>query len=76
MHKYSRGSIGGAVGLAFFGVVYDSGFVGPTDGHDHSAVFSIAATNTGASSTIFIVKTITGEDVVIPPLQQPSMTSE
>ena len=31
----SRGSIYGLIGLTAFGVAYDSGLFGPTDGHDH-----------------------------------------
>jgi hypothetical protein len=62
----------GGIGLTGFGVAYDSGFFGPADGHDHSAVFAVApgATVTSTSisdgATYVVVNSITGAAVVAP----------
>ena len=69
MRKPSPISIRIAVGLAGFGVAYDSGLFGPTDGRDHSAVFSIPVGVTGTGSTfqpIYAVNNITGDEIVAP----------
>jgi hypothetical protein len=66
----SRASIYGLIGLTAFGVAYDSGLFGPTDGHDHSAVVSMpltAGTSTGLSlGSVYVPNAVTGEDVVVP----------
>jgi hypothetical protein len=43
MQKASHASIYGLIGLTGFGVAYDCGLFGIPDGHDHSALISIAS---------------------------------
>jgi hypothetical protein len=68
VHKPSAFLIYGGVGLTSVGVAYDSGFFGPTDGHDHSVVFSVGASSTSslAAGTFTVVSNITGDEVVMP----------
>jgi hypothetical protein len=75
MHKPSAVLICGGIGLASVGVAYDGGLFGTTDGHDHSVVFSVAATSTSsfAAGTFTVVSNITGDEVVAPlPSRRPS----
>jgi hypothetical protein len=66
MHKASKGSVFGAVGLAAFGVAYDGGLFGATDGHDHSALVSFAVSTGATVATIqFVTVNTTGEDVAV-----------
>jgi hypothetical protein len=67
MHKVSRASVYGLVGLTAFGVAYDSGLFGPPDGHDHSALIAIFITpSTGtAISNYSVVDNVTGNSVAI-----------
>jgi hypothetical protein len=57
------------IGLAGFGVGYDSGFFGPTDGHDHSAVVTAASTGSvGLSNGIILMsETIMGGEIAVTP---------
>jgi hypothetical protein len=74
VHKPSAFLIYGGVSLTSFGVAYDSGFLGPTDDHDHSVVFSPAGvTGTSSVSAAYtITNNITGDDLAIPvPNQKP-----
>lgn len=66
MHK---APVFGLVGLTAFGVAYDAGLLGTPDGHDHSAVVSVAtAVSTGLANTVIVFNNVTGEDVaVVPP---------
>jgi hypothetical protein len=70
MHKPSAVLIYGGIGITSFGVAYDSGYLGSTDGQDHSAVFSIPSGVTGTSSdsrtSYTVVNNITGDEVVAP----------
>jgi hypothetical protein len=71
MHKPSQASVYGIVGLTFFGVGYDCGLFGNPDGHDHSAVISVASASSSSSVSIgytYLSNGITGEEIpVIPP---------
>lgn len=65
MKTPSQPAIYGVVGLAAFGVAYDSGLFGHPDGYDHSAVVTVAATGVSASSIIgavYISNPIEGSD--------------
>ena len=66
MHKVP---VYGLVGLTAFGVTYDAGLFGTPDGHDHSAVISVAATaaSTGLPNTVIVFNNVTGENVVVVP---------
>jgi hypothetical protein len=77
MHKPSRLATYGVIGLAGFGVGYDCGLFGPRDGHDHSAIISIApstGTVTGPYPAIFISQNVTGEDIAVPLPTRPKLT--
>jgi hypothetical protein len=69
MNKQLNLSIYGMIGLAGFGVGYDTGFFGPTDGHDHSAVVTVAGTgSTGLSGGVVLVSdAIMGNDIAVTP---------
>jgi hypothetical protein len=74
MHKPSRISIYGVLGLTAFGVGYDCGLFGPPDGFDHSAVISVPASTTTASMSfgvVYVTQAVTGDDIVIS-LQAPT----
>ncbi len=77
MHNASRASIWGLIGLTSFGVAYDSGLFGVPDGHDHSAVLSIAgSTGTVAAVNGVIVytpNTATGDDIAMPGPRGPGL---
>jgi len=64
--KPSAFLIYGGVGLTAFGVAYDGGLLGPTDGHDHSAVFSasVSATGTNTGATYAVMNFVTGDEIV------------
>lgn len=71
MHNaFPRASIWGLIGLTSFGVAYDSGLFGVPDGHDHSAVLSVAASTGSIASVNSIIaytpNTITGDDIAMP----------
>ena len=70
MHKPSAVLIYSGIGLTSFGVAYDSGFFGTTDGHDHSAVFAAPGATGTVSSVSGVIYTavnnITGDAVVAP----------
>jgi hypothetical protein len=69
MHTPSRVSIYGVIGLAGFGVGYDSGLFGTPDGYDHSAVVSIApssGTVTVSGGVGYVTQAVTGEDIAVP----------
>jgi hypothetical protein len=70
MHRPSAVLIYGGIGLTSFGVAYDSGLLGATDGQDHSALFAVSgATGTISSAsgvTCAVVNNITGDTVVAP----------
>jgi hypothetical protein len=79
-NKPSTFLISGGIGLTLFGVAYDSGLFGPTDGSDHSAVFAVpGATGTVSPNsfgvTCSVVNNITG-DVVGAPLPRAIKFSE
>ena len=68
MHKVSRSSVFGLVGLTAFGVAYDSGLFGTPDGFDHSAVIAISvAPSTGTLNVPMyaVINNTTGEYVAI-----------
>lgn len=70
MQKPSRYSIFGAVAIAGFGVTYNSGLFGPTDGNDHSVIVTAASTGSlGLSNgALTVAETILGSEIpVIPP---------
>jgi hypothetical protein len=68
MHKVSRVSVCGAITVAVLGVGYDSGWFGPTDGHDHSAPVSITMASTSSVSAVnAVMNNVTGEDVSVAP---------
>jgi hypothetical protein len=69
MHKASKASVYSVIGLTALGVGYDSGLFGTPDGHDHSALVSVAVSTGATVSTItYINNNVTGEDVaVVPP---------
>jgi hypothetical protein len=75
VHKPSAVLIHGGIGLAGFGVACDGGVFGPMDGHDHSAMFVVAASSS-VGPTFAVVNNITGDEVVAllpsrkPPQQQ------
>jgi hypothetical protein len=60
-------SIYGLVGLTAFGVAYDAGLFGATDGFDHSALISISvAPSTGTINVpMAIMNNVTGDSVMI-----------
>jgi hypothetical protein len=69
MHKPSRVSIYGVLGLAGFGVGYDCGLFGTPDGYDHSAVISIPASTTTVTMSnglVYVTQAVTGEDITVP----------
>jgi hypothetical protein len=68
MQKPSAFLIYGGVGITLVGVAYDGGLFGPTDGQDHSAVFSVpvGATGTVAQVTFTVVNNVTGDEIVAP----------
>jgi hypothetical protein len=74
MHKASRASICGLIGLTGFGVAHDCGLFGVPDGHDHSATVSIASSSgtlTMSSGVVYATNNVTGDDIAIPgPLGQ------
>ena len=79
MHKPSRTAVYGVIGLAGFGVAYDCGLFGPTDGHDHSAIISIApstGTVTGPVTAVLIAQNVTGEDIAMPLPAPPKPTQD
>jgi hypothetical protein len=53
--------------LTIFGVAYDSGLLGPTDGHDHSAVVAVAAWTGTTAVNFYVPNTITGDDIAVTP---------
>jgi hypothetical protein len=59
-------SIYGLVGLTAFGVAYDAGLFGASDGFDHSALISIAvAASTGTLNVpMAIMNNMTGDSIV------------
>ena len=68
MHKPSRVSIYGVVGLATFGAVYDCGLFGAPDGYDHSAPISISASSatvTMSAGAVYVTQAVTGEDIAV-----------
>ena len=68
MHKASRTSVFGLVGLTAFGVAYDSGLFGAPDGHDHSALILLSiAPSTGTLNVPMysVMNNVTGDSVVI-----------
>jgi hypothetical protein len=68
MQKASHASIYGLIGLTGFGVAYDCGLFGTPDGHDHSALISIAsASSTGTLGTPMyaVLNNVTGEAVTV-----------
>jgi hypothetical protein len=73
MNKPSRISTYGLIGLAGFGVFYDCGLFGPTDGFDHSIMISMPSTATIGMPTYAVLNNITGEDVML--VQQPQILS-
>jgi hypothetical protein len=74
VRNLSKPLIYGGVGLTIFGVAYDSGLLGPTDGHDHSVVFSSATSTVSISAgSLVMPNTVTGDEVVAPlPNRKPS----
>lgn len=79
MHKPPAVLVYSGIGLASFGLAYDSGLLGATDGHDHSAVFAVATTSsTGTTAfisagTYAVMNNIVGNSVVAPlPIWKPS----
>jgi hypothetical protein len=66
MQKASHASIYGLIGLTGFGVAYDCGLFGIPDGHDHSALISIAsATGTLGMPMYAVLNNVTGEAVTV-----------
>ncbi len=61
----NRTSICSLVGITAFGVTYDSGFFGPPDGHDHSAVISMPVSTGSVAAVTYIINNMTGEDVAM-----------
>jgi hypothetical protein len=54
--------------LTVFGVAYDAGFFGATDGHDHSAIVAMpgATGSVGLSNGVILVTdNITGDEIKI-----------
>jgi hypothetical protein len=69
MFRGSRPLAVSLVGLAVFGATYDAGLLGPTDGHDHSALVVMPSSGpTGPAGPMYAANTIAGDDFsVVPP---------
>jgi hypothetical protein len=70
MGRTLRPSIYGLAGLTLFGTVYDSGWFGEPDGHDHSALVVMPSVTTGSTSLsgasyVIISNAVTGDDVFV-----------
>jgi hypothetical protein len=77
MHAPLRWSVYGLVGLAGFGVAYDSGSFGPPDGFDHSAVVTVTVATSSVTlsgGVLSLTNNITGDGIAVPPPARTKLT--